>query len=190
MRSSSRRPAGGRSPDGAGVIQGWVDGMAHVEIAYQSPGYVLVRVHGEVDLSTHIPLVEAVDHIDAHAIAPVVVDLHAVRFFSLGGVDWLAAALSAFIARGRRVRVVCRDRGPAWRLINQLRLDRHWPLHHEVSDAVDSLDLARPMSASPGAADARFQGRPEPDSICPLDRACAMAVGPRSETSSGPIRHL
>jgi anti-anti-sigma factor len=115
--------------------------MAHVEIAHQPPGYVLVRVHGEVDLNIHIPLVEAVDHIDADAVVPVVVDLHAVRFFSLAGVDWLAAALSAFIACGRRVRVVCPDRGPVWRLIRQLRLDGHWPLHHEVLDAVDSFDL-------------------------------------------------
>ncbi|MDT0353339.1 STAS domain-containing protein [Pseudonocardia charpentierae] len=167
-----------------------MDRTAHVEVAHRSPGYVLVRVHGEVDLNTHVPLVEAVDQTDADATAPVVVDLHPVRFFSLGGVDWLAAALSAFIARGRRVRVVCRDRGPAWRLIDQLRLDRHWPLHHEVSDAVDSLDLPRPMPSSPGAADARLQGRSEPDSICPLDGACALAVGLRSETSSGAIRPL
>jgi anti-anti-sigma regulatory factor len=190
MRSSSRRPVGGRSPDGAGATPVWGDGMAHVEVAHQSPGYVLVRVHGEVDLNTHIPLVEAVDHADADASAAVVVDLHSVRFFSLGGGDWLAVALSVFIARGRRVRVVCRDRGPAWRLINQLRLDRHWLLHHEVSDAVDSLDLPRPLPPSPGAADARLQGRPEPDSICPLDRACVLAVGPRSETSSDAIRPL
>jgi anti-anti-sigma regulatory factor len=164
--------------------------LAHVEVAHQAPGYVLVRVHGEVDLNTHIPLVEAVDHTDADASAAVIVDLHTVRFFSLGGVDWLAVALSAFIARGRRVRVVCRDRGPAWRLINQLRLDRHWPLHNEVSDAVDSLDLPRPMSFSPGATDARLQGRPEPGAICPLDETCALTVGPGSETSSGAIRHL
>jgi anti-anti-sigma regulatory factor len=164
--------------------------LAHVEVAHQAPGYVLVRVHGEVDLNTHIPLVEAVDHTDADASAAVIVDLHPVRFFSLGGVDWLAVALSAFIARGRRVRVVCRDRGPAWRLINQLRLDRHWPLHNEVSDAVDSLDLPRPMSFSPGATDARLQGRPEPGAICPLDETCALTVGPGSETSSGAIRHL
>ncbi len=190
MRSSSRRPVGGRSPDGAGAPQVWGDGMAHVEVAHQPPSYVLVRVHGEVDLNTHIPLVEAVDHTDADASEAVIVDLNPVRFFSLGGVDWLAAALSAFIARGRRVRVACRDRGPAWRLINQLRLDRHWPLHKEVSDAVDSLDLPRSMPSSPGSADARLQGRPEQGAICPLDGACALAVGPRSETSSGAIRHL
>ena len=94
----------------AGATHGWVDGMAHVEIAHQPPGYVLVRVHGEVDLNTRIPLVEAVDQVDPDAVAPVVIDLHAVRFLSLGGVDWLAAVLSAFIARGRRVRVVCPDR--------------------------------------------------------------------------------
>jgi hypothetical protein len=135
-------------------------------------------------------LVEAVDHLDADAVVPVVVDLHAVRFFSLAGVDWLAAALSTFIARGRRVRVVCPDRGPAWRLIRQLRLDGHWPLHHKVPDAVDHLDLPRLVPASAGAADARLQERLEPDSTCPLDGACAMAVGLRSTTSSGAIRNL
>jgi hypothetical protein len=46
MRSSSRKPVGGRSPDGAGGMQTWVDGMAHIEVAHQSPGYVLVRVQG------------------------------------------------------------------------------------------------------------------------------------------------
>jgi anti-anti-sigma factor len=160
--------------------------MAHVEIALQSPGYVLVRVHGEVDLNTRLPLVEAVDQIDADAVVPVVVDLHAVRFFSLGGVDWLAGALSAFIASGRRVRVVCPDRGSVWRLIRQLRLDGHWPLHHEVSDAVDCLDLPRLVPASsPRASGGRLEARSEPDSICPLDGACAMGVGLRSETSTG-----
>jgi anti-anti-sigma factor len=123
--------------------------MAQVEIAHQTSGYVLVQVHGEVDLNTRIPLVEAVDQVAADAAAPVVVDLSAVRFFSLGGLDWLAAAVSAFIAHGRRVRVVCPGRGPVWRLICQLRLEGHWPLHHEVPDAVDCLDLPRPV---PGAA--------------------------------------
>lgn len=164
--------------------------MAWVEIARQPLGYVLVQVHGEVDLNTRIPLVEAVDQIDADATAPLVVDLHAVRFFSLGGVDWLAAAVSVFTARGRRVRVVCADRGPVWRIIRQLKLDGHWPLHHEVSDAVEFLGLPRLVSAasSPDAPDARLQGRAGPDSICPPDSTCVMAVGLRSETSSGAVR--
>jgi anti-anti-sigma regulatory factor len=188
MRSSSRTPSANSSPDEQ-APDGPADGMAHVQIAFRPPGYVLVRVHGEVDLNTRIPLVEAVDQVDAHA--PVVVDLHAVRFFSLGGLDWLEAEVSALIARGRRVRVVCRDRGPVWRLIRPLRLDGHWSLQHEVSDPADCLDLARPVPApSPGAAGGRLQGRPEPDSICPLDEACAVAVELRSETSPGAVRHL
>jgi anti-anti-sigma regulatory factor len=163
--------------------------MTQVEIAHQAPGYVLVRVSGEVDLNTRLPLVEVVGQIDADA--PVIVDLSAVRFFSRGGLDWLAAAMSAFVACGRRVRVVCPDRGPAWRLIRQLKLDGHWPLHREVPDAVDFLDLPRLVPApSPHAPDGPPAERSEPDSICALDAACAMAVGLRSGTSSGAVRHF
>ena len=142
--------------------------MAQVEIAYQPPGYVLVRVHGEVDLDTRPLLVEVVDRIAADAAVPVVVDLCAVRFFSLAGVDWLEAAVSAFSIRGRRVRVVCPDPGPVRRLIRLLGLDGRWPLHHEVPDAVAGLDLTRVVPTfSLGPRDGRPQRRPELDSIGP-----------------------
>jgi anti-anti-sigma factor len=141
--------------------------MAQVEIAYQRPGYVLVRVHGEVDLATR-PLLVEVDRIAADAAVPVVVDLCAVRFFSLAGVDWLEAAVSAFSIRGRRVRVVCPDPGPVRRLIRLLGLDGRWPLHHEVPDAVAGLDLTRVVPTSLlGPRDGRPPRRPELDSIGP-----------------------
>ena len=145
--------------------------MAHVEIAHQPPGHVLLRVYGEVDLNTRplvVEVVEVLDRMAADAAAPVVVDLRAVRFFSLAGLDWLDAAISAFTIRGRRVRVVCPDSGPVWRLIRLLGLDGRWPLHHEVPDAVAGLDLTRVVPTSLlGPRDGRPPRRPELDSIGP-----------------------
>jgi anti-sigma B factor antagonist len=113
--------------------------MAEVEIACRPPGYVLVRVDGEVDLHTRLPLVEAVDRAALDGDGPVVVDLRGVCFFSLAGVDWVEATVSALAARGRTVRVVCAASGPVWRLVRLLGLDQRWPLRHSVSDAVADL---------------------------------------------------
>ena len=74
-----------------------------------------------------------------------------------------------------------------------MRLDGHWPLHHELPDAVDCLNLPRLLQPfSPGAPDGRLQGRHELNSIGPSTQGrCAMAVVLRRKTSAGAMRrHL
>ena len=71
----------------------------------------------------------------------MVVDLCGVRFLAVAGADWVDAAVGALRERGRTVRVVCADRGPVWRSVCLLGLDRQWPVHHDVTRAVASLRL-------------------------------------------------
>ena len=115
--------------------------MVDIEVVQRSDGDVHVRVAGEVDISSRRPLAEALRRAVDDQDGAVVIDLSAVRFFSAAGVDCVDAAVTELGARGRPVRVVCPDPGPVWRLICVLKLQRHWPVHHRVADAVASLDL-------------------------------------------------
>jgi hypothetical protein len=111
--------------------------MAEVEISRRPAGHLLVRIDGEIDLGSRLPMVTALSSQGA----PVVVDLCGVRFFSLAGVDWVNATVAALAARGRPVRVVCAVPGPVWRLVGLLDLERRWSVHREVDDAVADLGL-------------------------------------------------
>jgi anti-sigma B factor antagonist len=113
--------------------------MVEVEVAHQPEGYVLVRLAGEIDMSHRAAVEQAFRHAFAAAGAAVVVDLCGVRFLAVAGADWVDAAVGALRDRGRTVRVVCADRGPVWRSVCLLGLDRRWPVHHDVTCAVASL---------------------------------------------------
>ncbi len=115
--------------------------MVEVEVAYQPEGYVLVRLAGEIDMSHRAAVQQAFGHAFAAAGVAVVVDLCGVRFLAVAGADWVDAAVGALRDRGRTVRVVCADRGPVWRSVCLLGLDRRWPVHHDVTRAVASLRL-------------------------------------------------
>ena len=112
--------------------------MVEVEVAQQPEGHVLVRLAGEIDMSNRAPVQQAFRHAFA-AGGAVVVDLCEVRFLAVAGADWVDAAVGALRDRGRPVRVVCADRGPVWRIVCLLGLDRRWPVHHDVTRAVASL---------------------------------------------------
>jgi hypothetical protein len=112
--------------------------MVEVQVARRPEGYVLVRVAGEIDLGARLPTVQTLSA-DGDT-APVVLDLCGARFFSLAGVDWVDATVTALTARRRAVRVVCAAPGPVWRLVGLLDLQRRWPVYHQVDDAVADLD--------------------------------------------------
>jgi anti-anti-sigma factor len=118
--------------------------MVEVEVAHQPEGYVLVRFVGEIDMSHQAAVQQAFRHAFAAAGAAVVVDLCGVRFLAVAGADWVDAAVGALCDRGRTVRVVCADRGPVWRSVCLLGLDRRWPLDHDVTRAVASLRPGHP----------------------------------------------
>ena len=115
--------------------------MVEVEVAHQPEGYVLVRLAGEIDISHRAAVQQAFRHAFAAAGAAVVVDLCEVRFLAVAGADCVDAAVGALRDRGRTVRVVCADRGPVWRIVCLLGLDRQWPVHHDITRAVANLRL-------------------------------------------------
>ena len=115
--------------------------MVEVEVAQQPEGHVLVRLAGEIDMSDGAPVQQAFRHAFAADGAAVVVDLCGVRFLAVAGVRWVDAAVGALRDRGCTVRVVCADRGPVWRIVCLLGLDRRWPVHHDLTLAVASLRL-------------------------------------------------
>ena len=125
--------------------------MGDIEVVQRSDGYVVVRVAGEVDISTRPPLMEALRTAVGSQDRAVVIDLSAVRFFSAAGVHCVDTAVTELGARGRPVRVVCPDPGPVWRLICVLKLHRQWPVHHSIADAV--ADLGLPAQSAPLAAE-------------------------------------
>ena len=121
--------------------------MVDIEVTQPCDGYVHVRIGGEVDISTRPPLGDALRRaVDDHDGA-VVIDLSTVRFFSAVGVNCVDAAVAELAARGRAVRVVCPESGPVWRLVDVLKLHRHWPMHLDLADAVTGLDLPAPPGA-------------------------------------------
>ena len=115
--------------------------MVEVEVAQQPEGHVLVRLAGEIDMSHGAPVQQAFRRAFAADGAAVVVDLCSVRFLAVAGAGWVDDAVGALGDRGRTVRVVCADRGPVWRIVCLLGLDRRWPVHHDLTRAVASLWL-------------------------------------------------
>jgi hypothetical protein len=85
--------------------------MAEVEVAHRPPGYVRMRVDGDVNHGTRTSLLDGADGCGADGTATAV-DLCGVRSFSLADVDRADAATADLAARGRPVPVVC-ARGPA-----------------------------------------------------------------------------
>jgi anti-anti-sigma factor len=113
--------------------------MVEVEVARQPEDHVLVRLAGEIDMSHRAAVQEAFRYAFAADGAAVVVDLCDVRFLSVAGADWVDAAVGELRGRGRAVHVVCADRGPVWRIVCLLGLDRRWPVHHDVTRVVALL---------------------------------------------------
>ena len=113
--------------------------MVEVEVARQPEGFVLVRLAGEIDMSHRAEVQKAFDDVLDAGPAAVLVDLCELRFLAVAGVDRIDAAVGELRKRGCAVRVVCPDRGAVWRIVRLLGLDRQWPVHHDVRQAVASL---------------------------------------------------
>ena len=127
----------------AGLIES-ERGMVEVEVARQPEGFVLVRLAGEIDMSHRREVQKAFDDVLDAGRGAVLVDLCDLRFLAVAGVDRIDAAVGALRRQGRTVRVVCADRGAVWRIVRLLGLDRQWPVHHDVRQAVASLAEERP----------------------------------------------
>ncbi|WP_406291536.1 STAS domain-containing protein [Embleya sp. NBC_00896] len=68
----------------------------------------LAVVRGEVDITTVPEIARRLDFLTAVDVPDVVVDLRAVTFIDARGIDVLARARSRAVARGGRLRLVCR----------------------------------------------------------------------------------
>lgn len=113
--------------------------MVEVEVAMQPAGFVLVRLAGEIDMSQAGPVQRALARVLGAGRAPVLVDLCDLRFLAVVGADWVDSAVEELTAQGRAVAVVCTGRGPVWRMVTLLELDRRWPVHHDLARAMAAL---------------------------------------------------
>ena len=72
----------------------------------------------------------------------VLIDLCDLRFLAVAGADWVDEAVGELTDQGA-VAVVCNARGPVWRIVTLLGLDRRWPVHHDVARAAAALGRQR-----------------------------------------------
>ena len=117
--------------------------MVEVEVAQQPEGFLLVRLAGEIDMSQAASVRRAFALASAAGRAAVLIDLCDLRFLAVTGADWVDAAVDELTDQGRTVAVVCTARGPVWRIVTLLGLDRRWPVHHDVARAAAALGRQR-----------------------------------------------
>jgi anti-anti-sigma factor len=94
----------------------WVDAHGHltIHVLHPRPRTVLVRVAGEVDLGTARKLDEVLQSSVGGEVDDVVVDLAAVTFFSVAGLNSLLRARLLADTAGARLTIDA-DRSPAVR---------------------------------------------------------------------------
>jgi anti-anti-sigma factor len=121
--------------------------IAAVDISVdQSAGLRMVRVRGELDISTAVELDDALDPARAEPL-DLVVDLCGVDFLDCAGVRILAAALATQADADRQFAIACLPRGVPARLFEALAASGlPLPVHHSRADALLAA-LASPSSA-------------------------------------------
>ena len=100
--------------------------MVEVEVAQQPEGFLLVRLAGEIDMS------QAAAVRQAFALERPASVVLVQQGRATDGDD-----------QGRAVAVVCTARGPVWRIVTLLGLDRRWPVHHDIARAAAALGRQR-----------------------------------------------
>lgn len=101
----------------------------------------LVRVRGEVDISTAYDLRVAFDELVAAGVGPVVVDLSEVEFIDSSGVTALVRARTDLGRQGRRMSVACPP-GQVRRLFEIVELVERLDLHETLHEALAAVGAA------------------------------------------------
>lgn len=102
----------------------------------------LVRVRGEVDISTAYDLQVAFDALVAAGAGPVVVDLSDVDFIDSSGVTALVRARTDLGRQGRRMSIACPAAGHVHRLFEIVDLVERLDLHETLHEALAAVDAA------------------------------------------------
>ena len=100
----------------------------------QQDGFTVLRVKGEVDLSTAPQLREALTSLIAEGRLAVVVDLSDTEFVDSTGLGALVTGLKRLRARGGEMRVVCTS-PRVCKVFEITSLDRVLPMYASVEEA-------------------------------------------------------
>jgi len=93
----------------------------------------VVRVVGEVDISTRDALVAAIDRAAGFG-GPLVLDLAGVTFFSAAGVHCIEHADRLMACAGHPLRIVVRPTGPVMVVLDVVRPVRRWSIETGPAD--------------------------------------------------------
>ena len=102
---------------------------------------VIVRVHGEVDVSTAPRLRQELVELASQGRSLVIVDLDRVDFLDSTGLGVLVGGLKRFRALGGDLVLVC-TRERILRVLAMTRLDRAFDLHASVGAALSAAALS------------------------------------------------
>ena len=100
----------------------------------------LVRVQGEVDISTAYDLQLAFDELVVDGVGPVVVDLSDVDFMDSSGMTALVRARTDLGRQGRRMSIACPATGHVHRLFEIVELVERLDLHETLHEALAAVD--------------------------------------------------
>lgn len=95
----------------------------------------IVAVRGEVDLYTSPQLRSAIDRLVEDGAVRVLVDLSGVSFMDSSGLGVLVGSLKRSRERGGDLALACGE-GPVLRVLTITGLDRVFPIHASVTDAL------------------------------------------------------
>ncbi|MFM7718450.1 MAG: STAS domain-containing protein [Actinomycetota bacterium] len=95
----------------------------------------VVAIRGEVDLYTSPQLREAIERVANDGVVRILVDLTGVSFMDSSGLGVLVGSLKRSRERGGDLALVCQE-GSILRVLTITGLDRVFPIHASVADAV------------------------------------------------------
>ncbi|HEX6231438.1 MAG TPA: STAS domain-containing protein [Actinomycetota bacterium] len=97
--------------------------------------WTILDVAGEVDLSTAPSLRDELNSLVESGTRKLVVNLEQVGFMDSSGLGVLVAGLKRLKEAGGEMALVCRD-GPTLKVLAITGLDRVFPIHPSVADAL------------------------------------------------------
>ena len=138
MRAGTRDPIpGGGSDERPGRAARREDAI-ELQLETRAEGtWTILDVGGEVDLSTAPALREQLESLIAGGARDLVVNLEQVGFMDSSGLGVLVAVQKRLAEAGGRMALVCRE-GPTLKVLAITGLDRVFPVHASVADAVAS----------------------------------------------------
>lgn len=136
-----------------------------LQVQYPAAGTAVVTVRGDVDDATLARFAELLRHRLASLLEVLILDLSAVEFLSVSGVELLRGLLDRAPSRGIRPEVVACTR-PVRRALRAAGLDERLPCHSSVVEAL----AAATQAPSAGARTPAVLPRPRHSTGGPLEK--------------------